>query len=1254
MASVLLSGQLQKLQADVLDLSGGGNQTLSQVLTNGNTTNGILLNAQGGNVICDAMKCLSIESALFPLSTEIAVDADLVMIDEAQILYQGNAIIRNNQAGGGSDVIIDSIPSAGVIVPNVVAYDTTTNKLYYQPAQGGAVGPQGPPGPEGPQGVQGLQGPVGPQGADGATGATGAQGPIGPAGAVGPQGPEGPPGPQGLDGIQGPIGPTGPQGSTGLEGPAGPAGADGAQGPIGATGAVGPVGPEGPIGPAGADGATGPQGPIGLTGPAGPEGPIGPAGPAGPTGPEGPVGATGPQGPEGPAGPAGADGAQGPIGATGATGPQGPEGPAGPAGAIGPEGPAGADGQSSSSYQYQADTSVLTPPIVTQNGHLYWNNAVQANATELIVSHRIQGGDDIDVFLSLLKTNDSIIIQDRTNSANNQKWTISATPTVVENQYTLIPVTLVSATHSFGNTNQILVIVSSAGIAGPQGPEGPAGPAGVQGPIGPDGPTGATGPEGPIGPAGPAGAEGPIGPAGPTGATGPIGPEGPVGPQGPEGPAGPAGADGAQGPIGPEGPVGPAGAEGPIGATGADGATGPQGPIGPIGPEGPQGLTGPAGADGATGPQGPEGPAGPAGAEGPIGPAGPTGLTGPQGPEGPIGLTGPEGPIGPEGPQGIQGLQGIPGPVGPAGGANQQILYNNGVSATGSSALLYDYNAKVLTMSDLAGSIVLSPGNESILVTNSVTAYSEIGSGTVVAADGANKIVTLDGTNSSITITTETTNAYTLDCLQDPPAATLVGASGSSLHTPYSIGCSYDANVVTVDALASKIEITDGTNTSKMEPLGVEVVGPGGENTTVNVSTIDMVNGTNNINLSTATGALAIGMNDSINTSSIFPGYMTVSLPPTADDQLTRKDYVDNAVAFRPANMFYVAKNGSDLSGDGSYLNPWLSIQNAITQVEALAPTVLNQAVINVAPGHYTGNLTFTTGYMSVVSPFNTNDTNEVCEVIGDVLVNVTVGADDLQNKQVIFQGLQISGTITDTSTKQHTLLIQDCYLFPQVQALRQISTADCRTRFYNCEVNDSITPVVGAPSTIPMIQISRGDAYFERLDCTSANNNSVLLVDASGAVFATNCNFVSQSTIQVPLLPGQVGIRVVWITSNRASTFAYCTFQFAASTALNNKTNAAGFWLLRYEPPTSSALNGISIGYCSFAPFGFASSEFVAGSNGSQGPTPPAFIAPIFYGACLSLPSSAAGAPPASGIAPGGPPGSTTTNTKRALTVVV
>jgi hypothetical protein len=113
---------------------------LNQVLTAGNQTFGVDINSQGGNVLCDAVKCISIEPIAFPLTTDIAVGGNLVMIPTAELQFEDNAIIRNNQFGGaGSDVIIDSIPVAVAPLGNVVAYDTTTKKLYHQPAGGGAT-----------------------------------------------------------------------------------------------------------------------------------------------------------------------------------------------------------------------------------------------------------------------------------------------------------------------------------------------------------------------------------------------------------------------------------------------------------------------------------------------------------------------------------------------------------------------------------------------------------------------------------------------------------------------------------------------------------------------------------------------------------------------------------------------------------------------------------------------------------------------------------------------------------------------------------------------------------------------------------------------------------------------------------------------------------------------------------------------------------------------------------------------------------
>jgi hypothetical protein len=308
--------------------------------------------------------------------------------------------------------------------------------------------------------------------------------------------------------------------------------------------------------------------------------------------------------------------------------------------------------------------------------------------------------------------------------------------------------------------------------------------------------------------------------------------------------------------------------------------------------------------------------------------------------------------------------------------------------------------------------------------------------------------------------------------------------------------------------------------------------------------------------------------------------------------------------------MYYVAKNGSDISGNGSFLNPWLTIQNAITQIETLyTPTVQNQAVINVAPGVYTENLTFTTGYMHLISPFNSNDVNEVCDVTGTVSIAMTTGTNDKFNRQVVFQGIQITGTINDTSTREHTVLMQDCYFFPSNRAFYQASTVDCRTRILNCEMNDASNN----NSTLAMVHISRGDCYLESVNCTYSNPGSVVLADVSGAVFANLCNFVNSNALTTA-----PGIKIAYVTSTRNSTFGFCTFQFT-STAV--KTNGNGFWCVRYEPPASSATNALSLGYCSFAPSGMNSSNSVAGSNGTQTPS---FNAPILYGACIATPGGA------------------------------
>jgi hypothetical protein len=255
----------------------------------------------------------------------------------------------------------------------------------------------------------------------------------------------------------------------------------------------------------------GPQGIPGVTGPTGPTGPIGVTGATGQTGVTGPTGATGPTGSTGATGPTGPTGVTGPIGATGVTG------------ATGPTGATGADGGSANYYDYNADTTGTTGN--PGNGDIRWNNATQASATQINLSHINADGVDIDIFLALIKTNDVIIVQDKNLSDNFQKFTVSATP-IIQTGYVEIPVTLTSSsgtgTTNFANNHPLIVAVVSAGVVGPTGATGPIGVTGPTGPTGVTGPTGATGPVGVTGNVGPTGPTG-VGATGATGATGASG-----------------------------------------------------------------------------------------------------------------------------------------------------------------------------------------------------------------------------------------------------------------------------------------------------------------------------------------------------------------------------------------------------------------------------------------------------------------------------------------------------------------------------------------------------------------------------------------------------------------------------------------------------------------------------------------------------------------------------------------------------------
>jgi hypothetical protein len=162
-------------------------------------------------------------------------------------------------------------------------------------------------------------------------------------------------------------------------------------------------------------------------------------------------------------------------------------------------GATGLTGQSSTFYNYQADTTQTSG--TPTNGHLFWNNASQVAATSITLSHIEALGNDIDVFFPLFKTGDTFVIQDQNNSNNFQTWEISATPTIVSNSYISIPATLVTSagtgTTGFANNHQLIFAIVTSGLTGATGATG-SGATGATG-VGSSGATGATGVSGGLG-----------------------------------------------------------------------------------------------------------------------------------------------------------------------------------------------------------------------------------------------------------------------------------------------------------------------------------------------------------------------------------------------------------------------------------------------------------------------------------------------------------------------------------------------------------------------------------------------------------------------------------------------------------------------------------------------------------------------------------------------------------------------------------
>ena len=89
-------------------------------------------------------------------------------------------------------------------------------------------------------------------------------------------------------------------------------------------------------------------------------------------------------------------------------------------------------------YLYRSSTN----PIPTILGRIQWNTLPQNTATTIYINHLTDDGIDIDPFLSQIRPDDILYIQDQTLSTNWIKYNVIST-TIIPNSYTTINVSFI-------------------------------------------------------------------------------------------------------------------------------------------------------------------------------------------------------------------------------------------------------------------------------------------------------------------------------------------------------------------------------------------------------------------------------------------------------------------------------------------------------------------------------------------------------------------------------------------------------------------------------------------------------------------------------------------------------------------------------------------------------------------------------------------------------------------------------------------
>jgi hypothetical protein len=232
--------------------------------------------------------------------------------------------------------------------------------------------------------------------------------------------------------------------------------------------------------------------------------------------------------------------------------------------------------------------------------------------------------------------------------------------------------------------------------------------------------------------------------------------------------------------------------------------------------------------------------------------------------------------------------------------------------------------------------------------------------------------------------------------------------------------------------------------------------------------------------------------------------YDTVSTITTFSG-LTVTNVLNLPSSYKQPTVMYVSGNGNNVTGNGSILRPYATLQKAVDVLEATVSMDYDaQSVIYLGPNFSNasfantdyGSCTITKGYLTI-NGYQENSNQALYGVnVGAITLNISVASSIPSQNQVVLDGLFINGdaspAVTNSSTSQHGLVIKNSYLIADGQVVNQTAFAAGGSNKFTME-DCYVSQTLSATSNATLLLSGNATVILNRIETIGRNFGPVL-----------------------------------------------------------------------------------------------------------------------------------------------------------------